>query len=271
MRKITIALAILLIASIEIAAQAQRKEPPTKAELAAITERGKMLAEYDTAAWHSTDAVAAHKPTEGSVTSYVAKKTGAGWSVVYGRLNEKRDRYLVVYEAAQAGSAQQFTVTKHEPPKEDAGFYLSAARALEIARADFKRPDRPYNAAVIPAPKEQLWVYLTPAPTKHGVWPHGGDVRYLISKDGKQIVEKRQLHKSILESRTAGEDGSEVKMGFHTAILADIPEDTDVFLVLTRKPLTPEAVVTENFVYLITINGTIVPMRKEDFLKLGNK
>src|SRR3712207_7392288 len=51
----------------------------------------------------------------------------------FGRFNEKRDKFLIVYEANQGASPKVFTVKKYDPPKEDAGFYFSAAQAIETA------------------------------------------------------------------------------------------------------------------------------------------
>jgi hypothetical protein len=267
MSRAALLLIALLLAAFPLAAQ--KKEPPTEAALAEISARGRMLAEYDTAAWYSTDAVQALSPKEGSITRYVAKKTPAGWVVAYGHFNEKHDKFLIVYEAVQGATPQDFKATKHEPPTEDTGFYFLGALALETAIAAFKGEQRPYNAAVLPASNGQMWVYIVPAPTETGVWPLGGDVRYLISKDGQKIVEKRQLHKAILEYRT--DKNQEQVAGVHIAILDDIPEDTDVFFVLTRKPSVPEWVGTENFVYGIAVDGKIIVMRKEDFLKIGKE
>ncbi|HEY0047832.1 MAG TPA: hypothetical protein VGB68_01000, partial [Pyrinomonadaceae bacterium] len=106
---------------------AQRDKPGTQAELDAITARGRALYEYDQAAWHSTDAVFALAPAEGSFTMYVGKKTDKGWTVAYGKLSDKKDKYLIVYEAAQGATAKEFKVTKFDKPKEDTGFYLSGA------------------------------------------------------------------------------------------------------------------------------------------------
>ena len=50
--------------------------------------------------------------------------------------------------------------------------------------------------------------------------------------------------------------------GVHTAVMDDVPEDTDVFYVLTRSPRIPEIIVTENIFYEIRIDGTIVRRRK---------
>jgi hypothetical protein len=48
-------------------AEARASSKPSEAELAAITARGVLLAEYDTAAWQATDAVQAAHPVEGRV------------------------------------------------------------------------------------------------------------------------------------------------------------------------------------------------------------
>ena len=48
-----------------------------------------------------------------------------------------------------------------------------------------------------------------------------------------------------------------VESGYHTHVLSDVPEDTDVLLVLTRQPQVPEMVVTQTFMYTIATDGTI--------------
>jgi hypothetical protein len=250
---------------------AQRSSPPLKTELAEITERGRRLAEYDVAAWYGTDAVVAMKPAEGSVARYIAKKTDEGWVVAFGRFNEQRDRFLIVYEATEGASPKEFRVKKYDPPKEDTEFYLSAAKAIEAALGDFKGESRPYNVAVLQAKLNQVYVYVIPAQTETGVYPLGGDTRYLISQDGSKIVEKRRLHVSILEVRTPASDGN-LQGGFHTAVLDDIPEDTDVFNVLSRKPSVPEWVATKRYVYRIEADGTInYVMKAEAFMKSKGK
>lgn len=237
-------------------APSQRKEPASEAELKTITERGRMLWEYDTAAWYSTDAVMALSPTEGSVTRYVGKKSAAGWVVAYGRFNEKRDRFLIVYEAVQGSSPKEFKVIKHDPPREDASFYLAAANALETGIAAFTGATRQYNAAVLPTPNNQFWLYLVPAQTDTKVWPLGADVRYLVSDDGLHILETRPLHKSIIEYGFPRQGGT-IEAGFHTAVLDEIPEDTDVFLVLSRRPFVPELIATKTYIYVIETDGKI--------------
>lgn len=249
---------------------AQRTAPPSKTELAQITERGRQLAQYDTAAWHASDAVIATKPDQNLVRRYIAKKEGNVWTVMFGRLNEKADKFLIAYEATQGATAKEFTVKKHTPVKEDSGFYLVAAKAIEIALGAFTGEERPYNLAVLPAASNQVYVYVVPAQTQPGIFPLGGDARYLVSADGTKVVEKRQLHKAIIEfSVPSGEN--ELRAGYHTAILDDIPEDTDVFHVLARRPSVPEYIRTKQFVFRVETDGAITYlMTAEEFSRKPN-
>jgi len=224
-----------------------------------VTERGRALYEYDQAAWHATDAVQAMHPPQQSVGRYIAHKSDRGWVVGFGHLNEQRDKFLLAYEAAQGATLREFSVKKFDPPQEDSAFYLSGARAIDTALHDFQGEKRPYNVAVLPAPSNQLYVYVLPAQTREGVYPLGGDARYLIAPDGGSILEKRQLHKTILEIPPDSiPKGTTPAGGYHTHVLTDVPEDTDVFHVLTRQPPQPEMIGTRNKkLYEISVDGTI--------------
>lgn len=229
---------------------------PSDDALAAITARGTLLAGYDVAAWQSTDAVTASHPAEGLIERYIARKTDAGWVVDFGRLNSSGDKFLVAYEAVQTDSPAGYKVKSFRPVREDVGWNLSAARAVELATRDFGPTTRPYNIAVLPGDARSLYVYLYPAQVKAGVYPLGGDVRYRVSPDGSSITEKRQMHKSIIESASA-DPKVKVESGYHSHVLSDVPEDTDVLLVLTRQPKVPEIVVTQHYVYTIATGGSI--------------
>lgn len=255
-----IALTAVLLASCLLSADERTKKnpAPSDAELAAITARGRMLAEYDVAAWHATDAVEALKPDQAVAPLYIAKKIDSGWEVAFGRLGENRDRFLIVYRASQGASPKEFTVKKIDPPLEDHDFYLAAAKAIETTSRDFGHPSRAYNTYVFPSETGQLYVYLLPAQTVKGVFPLGGDVRYTLTSDGSMIAEKRQMHKTILESKDSLKPGQKLAAGYHTHILSDEPEDSDVFHVLSRKPSLPEFVGTpDKHVYSIQTDGSI--------------
>jgi hypothetical protein len=139
----------------------QPKGPPSKDELAATTERGRNLAGYDAAAWHASDALQAKQPKEGSVVRYIARKIDKKWVVAFGRLDENQQKFLVAYEATQHDKADSFDVKEMNPTREDTGFCLSAARAIDTVLKDFMEhfegEQRPYNVAVLPAEKGQFW------------------------------------------------------------------------------------------------------------------
>ncbi len=246
---------------------------PPAAELGAITARGKDLAAYDRAAWKASDALQAKNPRPGSVTGYVARRTDRGWVVDFGRLDPAKANFLIAYEATPAGKPDSFQVEAFDPPRPDPGFCRSASRATEAAIKDFtahfEGEQRPYNVAILPADAGRLYVYLTPAPTKPGLWPLGGDVRFLVSADGGKVIERRQLHKAVIElpPPAAGADQTMVA-SVHNHVLTETPEDTDVFHVLSRKPARPELIRTEHHVYDVEPDGSIEYLGKaEDFGK----
>jgi hypothetical protein len=254
-------LSLLVIVGLAFS-ETKAQTAPSAAELAEITERGRALAEYDQAAWHATDAVQTANPKTVEGQHSIAKKENERWTVVFGALNADKSKFLISYEAAQLAKPKEFKVTKDEPAKEETTFYLFAARALEMALADFGRANRPYNAAVLAVTgreakdqPELLYVYLYPAQTKAGIYPLGGDVRYLVSADGMKILNKRQMHKTVLD--VAPVKGKKMVAGYHSHVLSDIPEDTDVLHVLQQDPPLPEMIMTSHFRYEVAADGSI--------------
>ncbi len=239
----------------------QQPNQPSASDLAAITERGRALEDYDQAAWHATDAVQIANPKTAQGQHYLANRENGRWIVVFGALNPTRSKFLISYEAAESGKPKQFDAKHNDPPREDTAYYLFAARALELALADFGPASRPYNVAVLPAKtsdtggREGLFVYLYPGQTRVGVYPLGGDARYLISADGSTILARRFLHKSVIANRPP--KGRKVEGGFHTHVLSDVPEDTDVLHVLQQDPPVPEFISTDHFLYEIAADGSI--------------
>ena len=256
LKRLAIVILVLFLISISFAG---KKKPEPDPVMSDVTARGRALYEYDQAAWHATDAVQAMHPPDQSVGRYLALKSDKGWTVVFGHINDQRDRFLIGYEATQGATLQAFTVKKLDPPKEDTTFYLAAAKAFDTALHDFQGEKRPYNVAILPAPPSQLYVYVLPAQTKTGIYPLGGEVSYVMTADGGTIVEKRQLHKTIIELDPSSiPKGSAPAAGYHSHVLSDVPEDTDVFHVLTRQPPQPEFIGTQNKkMYEIAVDGTI--------------
>jgi len=247
---------VLLFALAVPGAFAQTTSTPTAQELAAIAARGILLNEYDQAAWHASDAVQTANPKTVEGQHYIAKKENGKWNVVFGKLTSDRNLFEIHYEAVQQTKPQEFSVSEEFAQRADGGFYLFAARAIEVAQHDFQGVNRPYNMAVLPAPQDQLYVYIYPGQTKPRIYPLGGDVRYLVSSDGTKILEKRQMHKGVIEPRPL-DKGKKLAAGFHTHVLSDLPEDTDVFHVLTQDPRVPEMVGTAHFMYKVLTDGSI--------------
>jgi hypothetical protein len=235
---------------------AQEKPALPKVDLAAITARGHALFEYDQAAALGTDAIFALKPDPKGLAHYVCTRTPSGWVISVFRWNESHDQLLVVYEAQEKGG--KFVARKLDKPVPADSGLLAKERALETATADFPRPNRRYNMAVLPASDGNLYVYLYPGQTREDVWPLGGDIRYTISSDGKTIVEKRRLHNALRDNVIR----SNQKAGYHLHDVTDVPEDTDVFFVLNRKPPMPEIIGTSKQLYAIDKEGNI---------EIGNK
>lgn len=247
----------LFVFSSVVTAFMEKPAPISKEQLAEISARGRMLAEYDQAAGRATDAVVAANPKQDSSSRLVCRKAEEKWSCIFGRLSA--DRLLIDYEAVQGTRSGEFQLTHHEPAMEDSGFFYHAVKAMLTAGADFQKTaeKRPYNPSVLPGPSEQFYVYIVPAQTKKGIYPLGGDARYLVSADGNSIVEKRQLHKSILETNPSNIPRGTFAGGVHTHVITDSPEDTDVFFVLTRRPLAPESIGAGKHVYFIETDGSI--------------
>ena len=252
--------ALLFLSAPTVHAQAGR---PTDAELADITARGRALAAYDFAAWHGTDALGPLNPVPGTITKYIARQTSDGWTVAFGKVTASRDTFLISYEAVRrsaGGEFEGFTGISHAKPLVDTDYYVRAARAIDTATVDFGTVRRSYNVAALPTASGNWYVYLFPAPTRAGFWPLGADARYLISADGRTILERRRLHNSVIEfsaSSVRQPPGSAIQAGVHTAVLAEIPEDTDVYHVLSRTPKVPEYVMTDHFIYRIDTDGKI--------------
>jgi len=232
-----------------------KKSAPTPEELAAITARGRALFDYERAVWNGRAAIESIHAPENRTITFVAIQTPAGWKTGIGALNQEKTAFLLAYEVFPSGAEGKLSIGTLDPPKVDTGAYFLAASAIDTAEKDFQHPARPYNAAVLSADSSRLYVYLYPAVTRKGVLPLGGDVRYLISEDGKKILERRDLHKTILETTKITPSGTTFAGGVHSHILTDIPEDTDVLHVLHNQ--APETIGAGGRVYTIAEDGSI--------------
>lgn len=247
---------------------AASKAPPSRDSLRGIEHRGRLLAQHDFIAWTASDSLLARRVPLTRETRYVVRRTSdSTWEALFGRLNAARDTFFVDYQLRQDPVAfERLLVEVLATPRADTGFPLRASLAIEQARKELGPQSRPYNTAVLERPDGELYVYLVPAQVRAGVFPLGADVRYHFSRDGRRLIATRRLHNTIIEFAMQGGKDAPVA-STHSAVLDDIPEDTDVFHVLVREPRVPEYIVSDAFVYRITPDGRIALLgRRQDVL-----
>ena len=250
-------LVVIAVLAADNAAVAQTQSVPSDTLLAGVTVRGRLLAAYGQAAWHATDAVLAVVPESTLArvgNAMVAMPAADGrWTVLFGRLADNRDTFLLVYEALPTARQDSFAVRYHNPATALLGPERALAAALRLASADFGVPQRPYNSYVLRRTDGAFWVYFLPAQTDTHEFPHGADVRYLIDSTVHSIVEKHPMHRALLN--LALPDSAVI--GYHTVLVDDVPQDSDVFLVLARRPRRHELIATAHYNYEIALDGSI--------------
>jgi hypothetical protein len=227
--------------------------------LAGIDQRGKLLYAYDVACIIATDTLFTTKPDSSLMGMFLAKLTDSSWSVAFGRSSESSDQFLISYKVDLSPRMVVTDMHTFSPPLADTGFFLKASRAVDLTRNNYDFPKHPYNYYVFPDTGDYLAVYFIPAQVETNSNPIGQDVRYLVSSDGSRIIQKLQLHKSLIEM---GSTPPNVESSMHTHILSDLPVDTDVFYVLRQRPRLPHYIITRNYIFVIDPDGNITPTEK---------
>jgi hypothetical protein len=231
-------------------------EPPSIDSLAAISRRGRTLAQYDEVAWLGSGAMTSLSLPQNGVRQLITRRTESGWEVATGELSESGHAFLL-NELATPGMQKTWASSSFDPPQPDSGYFARAGRAIATALAMFRpTASRAHIATVVPAEDGPWWwVYVYPAPVQPGVWPRGGDTRFKLSADGRIITETRHLHDTITEysvrsTRAAPPVEQPIDAG-------NTPEDTDVFHVLQRRPALPEIMTAGRYRYRIDVDGSV--------------
>lgn len=225
-------------------------------EFAAITARGRLLAEYQTAVSDAARSAGGFHCSKQAQVLWIARKTESGWTVVCGHNSSTPGTFQIEYEASRSSNERNFVGRSYDPPIDDTGYYYFAGNAIRTALHEFRQAGRFYTAVVLPSAAEQFYVYVLPAQTSPGAFIFGADARYAVSADGSTVLEKHRMHRSIIEFR-ASDDTRKVAAGVHSHMLSDIPEDSDVAAVLTRRPSVPEFIKTRGHLFVVDVDGTI--------------
>ena len=244
----------------EVPAASGTVKPPSTLVLSQITKRGKDLYEYDKACSQATDALLAQVKSAASFKLFVAYPEHDLWHVAFGSMSDDGESFLVAYEATLKPN-KPVEIKSYDIFKLDKGEFLKRAQALTACQAKMKSTGPLMNYAAIPneSDKKSYWVYQFPGTTEPGVYLLGGDVRYLVSNSDHKILETRQMHHSVIPWPKRGDlpNDAHLQGGCHSAIVADVPEDTDVFHVLLRKPQLPEYIATANWIFCVEVDGSI--------------
>jgi hypothetical protein len=238
------------------------RSAPTDSVLAPISARGRAIAGYERAVWGANAKLLASAPDSKLVQRYVAFRTDTGWTVAFGELSASRDTFFVSHLAAPSliDGCRIDSVMHVETlavPRADTGYLARAARAIDTAAALFGPTRRPYDRVVLAAPDGSWWVYLLPAPDGLGSYPLGNDVRYRVTADARQVLEARRLHLGIVEFDRSNRPDAQYAASSHNTQVGNLPEDTDVSHVLTRRPLVLGYVFTTQFLYMINEDGSM--------------
>ena len=114
---------------------AQRKSAPVRHQpsadsLAAISKRGRALAEYDSIAWLGAGAMTSLFLPQDSIRRLISRRTNRGWEVAAGSLTANGDFFLMSHLATPGITpGPQWASTWYDPPRVDTGYFARAARA----------------------------------------------------------------------------------------------------------------------------------------------
>lgn len=232
---------------------------PSNDSLAAISHRGRVLAERDSIAWLGAGAMTSLSLPEDGIARLIVRRTDQSWEVASGKLVDDGAAFLIQEIATPGIQKGHWASSLYDPPQPTTDYFARAGRAIETSITMF-RPvaSRPHVAMAVPADDGPWWlVYVYPAPKQSGVWPRGGDMRFRVSADGRVITESRRLHESITEYSVRTARPASAMVDRESPVSGDTPEDTDVFHVLQRRPAIPELMLAGKYRYRIDVDGAI--------------
>lgn len=222
---------------------------PTDAQRAAAMDAGRagrLIYEYDGAAWVSTDAMLAaiKDPATVGMRGYIVESDGADQEAIYYGIKDAlpfkifvarvHDGKLLSSEVVKPGKSNAMTpIEKRMIDARDAVLNREAMIAAKITPCSKES----FNTVVLPPsdPDGLVRVYvLTPQPSS-GAIPFGGHYRFDVDARNR-VVASRPFAKScaVLPEPTAASPGKPVSL-FITHLLDDQPTEIHVWQSLFRK------------------------------------
>jgi hypothetical protein len=139
-------------------AAAPDSAPPSADSLAAISRRGRAIAEADHVVWLASGAIASSDLPVDSIRRFIPRRTDRGWEVAAGTLSDDGSAYMISRLATPGIQPDVWASSLFDPALPDTGYFARAARAVESALTMFQPVEqRPYVATVLPADDGPWW------------------------------------------------------------------------------------------------------------------
>lgn len=242
-------------------ALAKEKEPFAE-EIARIEKRAELIAGYERASILSSDYLMGRQVDTNGVETWVALFEERMWVVYYGKLSKKEKQFKSVYVVAiPHGKSKEVTMAS---PRKTSKDLLTFARAIKIAANEITEPQVPrYNPSVFREIDGTITVYFLPGNTQEGIVLIGGEYKVSVSSDGKRVLNSRKVHNSILRMQEHPADPDDKPAGgYHTHVLGDLPEETEVAVLRLHPTLAPHIIVGEKWTFGVDKEGKVFLMGK---------
>jgi hypothetical protein len=198
---------------------------------------GRMLFEHDSVGARATDAVHRRVHTlDSRVRGWLTLRSGDTWTVPF--LTDDDGAVGVLYRVQFRGSidsSPEVQVLDSPEPVDDTVIRMFSARETAKKQA-VQFCSKTYNTVVLPATEfgQDGWlVYLLAATTDPEVMVSGGHHRFVISPDGRTVIERFQFTKACLTMPVPRVGaGEKVAGAMVTHLTSQTPTEAHVFLSL---------------------------------------
>jgi hypothetical protein len=198
---------------------------------------GQALFEHDSVGARATDAVYRKVHTlDPRVHGWLTLKSGDSWVVPF--LSSEGGATSALYRVkfdSFSDAAPKVEVLDAPAPVDETTARMFTARETAM-RQDFQRCSKNYNTVVVPAAelgKDGWVVYLLAATTETGVIVSGGHHRFVVSADGRSVVDRFQFTNACLTIPSPKlAEGERVAGSMVTHLTSEAPTEVHVFLSL---------------------------------------
>lgn len=194
--------AIALALTLSVGSLAQAREPGDMKGAEQTLARGKLIYDYDQAAWHSSDVMVEKLPRTRlmEIRGWLVEPDGDALSVLYYGY-EGETPYGVFRAGFKDGKVTGAGAIPADGPRALTPLETRMAQARKVA-ADSNPAacvERPFNTVIVPPASETapVEVYLLTPQVKEGEYPFGLHYRVTVGADGK-VASSRPFMKSCM-------------------------------------------------------------------------